>query len=186
MRLVGRVVGVIKGSPGPAVIMATLTLESGTERDHGPQTPRLDADHVAVPPGLLEGLRRLRPKTVRESAWSVLPGPWPKTAPNSLKCAMTRLVLLETSSQRIPLGVPKRNSRDDTESSPSCGRVGRAGRSPTASAATRHGVRVADPNLHSSLRAVFGYFECSSFDVVNPITVPGPRAAFAERIRLVQ
>jgi Flp pilus assembly protein TadG len=43
-----------------------------------------------------------------------------------------------------------------------------------------------DPTLHPSLRALFGFFDCTSFDVVNPIVEPGPRAALADRVRLVQ
>ncbi|MGH7265703.1 MAG: pilus assembly protein TadG-related protein [Candidatus Rokuibacteriota bacterium] len=41
-------------------------------------------------------------------------------------------------------------------------------------------------SLHESARAVFGYFECTKFDDVNPNPTPGPIGALADHVKLVR
>jgi hypothetical protein len=37
-----------------------------------------------------------------------------------------------------------------------------------------------------SLNAVFGYYDCTTFEATSPSVIPGPRSALASRMRLVQ
>lgn len=43
-----------------------------------------------------------------------------------------------------------------------------------------------DPTLHESVRGIFGFFECSTFNDVQPVVEPGPIAALAEHVKLVR
>jgi hypothetical protein len=43
-----------------------------------------------------------------------------------------------------------------------------------------------DPTLHESVRGIFGFFECTTFEDVNPNPTPGPIGALAEHVKLVR
>ncbi len=43
-----------------------------------------------------------------------------------------------------------------------------------------------DASRDPSLNAVFGYYDCTTFEATSPSTIPGPRSALAARMRLVQ